>query len=56
MRRFMDVAIGSLAEVDAMIATLGDLYKLDAQLVNTTLSLRRQINAQLFALLRGHGR
>ena len=52
MRRLFDVAIGSLAEVDAMTTTLADLYRLDPQLVAEIAELRRSINGRLFAMLR----
>jgi len=52
MRRFFDIAIGSLTEGDAMVATLGDLYSLDAQLVAAVANLRGSINGRPFAMLR----
>lgn len=52
MRRFFDSAIGSLAEVDAMLTTLGDLFALDHALVAEAGDLRHSINGRLFAMLR----
>jgi four helix bundle protein len=52
MRRLFDVAIGSLAEVDAMLTTLGDLYPLDPVLIAEASNLRQSINGRLFAMLR----
>ena len=52
MRRLFDVAIGSLAEVDAMLTTLGDLYPLDPVLVAEASNLRQSITGRLFAMLR----
>jgi four helix bundle protein len=51
-RRFLDVAIGSLAEVAAMVTTLSDLYSLDPALVAGIEELRRAINGGLFAMLK----
>lgn len=55
-RRYFDSAVGSLAEVDGMVDTLGRLYQLNAALTDPILQLRRDINAQVFALLRRPGR
>jgi four helix bundle protein len=52
MRRFFDTAVGSLAEIDAMTTTLGDLYPLDHQLVTDIRELRRSVNAGIFSMLR----
>lgn len=51
-RRFFDIALGSLAEIDSMLGTLGRLYQLDGELVATIHGHRRQITAFLFALIR----
>jgi four helix bundle protein len=56
MRRFFDIALGSLAEVDSMVAKLTGLYRLDSSTVQTVMELRRKVNAGLFALLRSDGR
>jgi four helix bundle protein len=56
LRRFLDNSIGGLAEIDAMLDTLGTLYDLDAALCAELESTRRTINAGLFALLRKPGR
>jgi four helix bundle protein len=56
MRRFFDIALGSLAEVDSMVAKLAGLYRLDSNTVQTVMELRREVNAGLFALLRSRGR
>jgi four helix bundle protein len=56
LRRFLDSSIGSLAEIDAMLDTLGTLYDLDRALCAEIEAPRRTINAGLFALLRGRGR
>jgi four helix bundle protein len=56
MRRFYDIAIGSLAEVDSMVAKLAGLYRIDSDMVQSVLGLRRKVNAGLFALLRSGGR
>lgn len=51
-RRFFDIAIGSLAELDAMVTTLGDLYPLEPAVVAEIADLRHSINGRLFAILR----
>lgn len=55
-RRFFDIAIGSLAELDAMVTTLGDLYRLEPSVVAEIADLRHSINGRLFGMLRGHRR
>jgi four helix bundle protein len=52
MRRFLDAAIGSLAEVDAMLTTLRDLSPIDSAAMDEAQGLRRRINAGLFSMLR----
>jgi hypothetical protein len=52
MRRFLGIAIGNLAEVDSMVATLPDVYSVDADLVDRIEQLRRGIDGGLFAMLR----
>ena len=56
MRRFLRIAVGSLAEVDSMVAKLQDLYDLDTEIVDGVEMLRRKINAGLFKLIDGDGR
>lgn len=51
-RRFFDVSLGSLAEVDSMIATLVDLYDLDPECTTEIEVLRRTITAGLVAILK----
>jgi four helix bundle protein len=41
LRRFLDTSIGSLAEIDAMLDTLGTLYDLDLSLCAELESTRR---------------
>jgi four helix bundle protein len=51
-RRFFDIALGSLAEVDSIIATLDDVYGLDSELIDRVEELRRRITAGLFGMMR----
>lgn len=51
-RRFLDSAIGSLAEVDSMLAILSDLYPIDAVYCEEFSVLRRRMNRGLFIMLR----
>ena len=51
-RRFLDSALGSLAEIDSMVVTLGDLYVLDVKTVADIDQLRRDITGCIFGLLR----
>jgi len=51
MRRFFDTAIGSLAEVDAMVSTAAKLYDLPSNLVVQVEDLRMGINRGLFGIL-----
>ncbi len=51
-RRFFDIALGSLAEVDAMAVTLADLYDMEEQLLEDIDGLRANISGGLFAMLR----
>ena len=55
-RRFFDVAIGSLAEVDSMIATVFDIYRIDDSLLQQFENLRREINGRLFSVLKNNAR
>jgi four helix bundle protein len=50
--QFFNVAIGSLAEVDGMVATLPDLYPLDGQNLESIENLRQEITRGLFGILR----
>ena len=54
MRRFLRIAVGSLAEVDSMVAKLQELYELDANVTSEIELLRRKINAGLFGMM-NHG-
>jgi len=56
MRRFLRISIGSLAEVDSMVATHQQLYELDPEVVAEINGHRRMINAGLFKLMHGPGR
>lgn len=48
LRRFLDVALGSLAEVDSMISKLSTLYPLDPEAVDAAESLRKRLTAGIF--------
>ena len=52
LRRFLDVALGSLAEVDSMLQTLPDLYDVNANQVARIDRLRIRITAGIFRILR----
>jgi len=52
LRKYFDSALGSLAEVDAMIATLGDRYPLDPECVDEAERHRRAITGMIFGMLR----
>jgi four helix bundle protein len=52
LRRFFDVSLASLAEVDSMLAKLSELYCIDASIVAEAESLRRAITKLLFAMIR----
>jgi four helix bundle protein len=51
-RKFLDVSLGSLGEIDSMVAKLADMYRLDQAVVGRIESLRRRITAGIFALMR----
>jgi four helix bundle protein len=53
LRRYLDVALGSLAEIDSVVAKLAEMYPLDPAMVAELERLRREITAGLFAMLRG---
>jgi four helix bundle protein len=56
LRRFLDIALGSLAELDSMVVVLGDLYELDEETRTRIDALRKDITGKIFALLRSRGR
>jgi len=51
-RRFLDIAIGSLAEVDGIFGVLPDIYPVEAGAVEAFEGLRMKINHGLFHMLR----
>jgi len=51
-RRFFDISLGSLAEIDSVISTLPDLYNVDANLMAEIDHLRKQITAGIFKIIR----
>ena len=51
-RRFFDVALGSLAEVDSMAGTLPRIFPLDAKILEEVEVARREITAGLIRMLR----
>jgi four helix bundle protein len=51
-RRFLDIAIGSLAEVDGMLGVLPDIYAIEPAAIQDFESLRVRINHGLFHMLR----
>jgi four helix bundle protein len=56
LRQFFNVALGSLAEIDAMVGTLSRLYPVDPEQLATIERLRREITRGLFGILRSCGR
>ncbi|MDH3456343.1 MAG: four helix bundle protein [Gemmatimonadota bacterium] len=52
MRRFFDTALGSLAEIDSMLATLAHLYPLESNITTGFEQLRRDINRGVFTMLK----
>ena len=52
LRKFLDISLASLAEVDSMIAKLATMYQLDPVAVAAAESLRLQLTAGIFAHLR----
>jgi four helix bundle protein len=56
LRRFLDIALGSLAELDSMLVVLGDLYQLDEETRTRINTLRIDITGKIFALLRSRSR
>jgi len=51
-RRFLDIAIGSLAEVDGILGVLPDIYTIDTATIGEFEDLRMKINHGLFHMLR----
>lgn len=56
LRQFLNVAVGSLAEIDGMVEILPDLYAVDRQSLVSIENLRREITRGLFGILRRNGR
>ena len=56
LRRYLDSAIGSLAEIDSMVTTLPDVHALDPDLGAEVDRLRRDTARALYGLLRKCGR
>ncbi len=51
-RRFFDVALGSLAEIDAMVVTLPDIYGVEKSLIDSVRDARVGITHGLFAMIK----
>ena len=51
-RRFFDVALGSLAEIDAMVVTLPDIYQVEECLIESIGNARIGITHGLFAIMK----
>ncbi|MBI4419546.1 MAG: four helix bundle protein [Gemmatimonadetes bacterium] len=56
LRKYLDCAIGSLAEIDTMATILPDLYRIDPPLLTTVDQLRRDTARGIYALIRRRGR
>ena len=56
MRRFFDIALGSLAEVDSMIATLPDIYETNSDVISGIEGMRRAITCGIFKIIKRHAR
>jgi four helix bundle protein len=54
--QFLNCAIGSLGEVDSMMAILPDLYPIDPDKVIAIDRLRIRITREIFRMMRGPGR
>lgn len=52
LRRFLDISLASLAEIDSMVAKLSTMYELDRDVVAQIESLRRRITAGIFRMRR----
>jgi four helix bundle protein len=56
LAQFLNCAIGSLGEIDSMMAVLQDLYVMDPVKAAAIDSLRIQVTRGIFRLIRGSGR
>ena len=56
LRRYLDTAIGSLAEIDSMVSILPDLHAVDPKTCEDVDGLRRETARQIYGLLRKPGR
>lgn len=52
LRRFLDVSLGSLAEIDSMVSTLRGIYQIDPDAASEIERLRIQITAGIFKILK----
>ena len=52
LRRFLDISLGSLAEVDSMSAKLSEIYEIEADTLQQLDRLRGSITGLLFAMIR----
>jgi four helix bundle protein len=52
LRRFLDVSLGSLGEIDSMVAKLSTMYGLDSDTLVHIDSLRKRITAGIFRMTR----
>lgn len=56
LRRYLDSAIGSLAEINSMVSILPDLHAVDPKTCEDVDGLRRDTARQIYGLLRKPGR
>ena len=56
LRQFLNCTLGSLGEIDSMMAVLPDLYRMDADKVAAIDRLRIDVTRGIFRLMRGPGR
>jgi len=56
LRQFLNCALGSLGEIDSMVAILPDLYSVDTERVAAIERLRIEVTRGIFRLMRGPGR
>jgi four helix bundle protein len=56
LRRYLDSALGSLAEIDAIVTVLGDLYRLDTEVRDRIDTLRVDITRKIFGILKAGSR
>jgi four helix bundle protein len=56
LRRYLDSALGSLAEIDSMVVVLGDLYQIDAPARDRIDALRVGITRKIFGMLKSRPR